>query len=164
MASGDSLVQFMALHYEPRSSSAMTIDTRNMHPVLDADAAAVEYARFSTVLPEHYGSSGITVNYHVAFSSAVAATAVVAGAWESLAERGQDMDADGFATQKYTTIAAPGTAGVLIVGTCTFTHGAEIDSILPGEGFRFEIAREAGSSVDNAAGDLEIRFVEILET
>lgn len=164
MASDDTLIVWSPLHYEPRTNTAATIDLRNAHPVLDFDASTDEYARFSAVMPQAYSSGGVTVKYHVAFSSAATGTASVAGAWERLGARVQDMDSDSFATQKEIAIGAPGTAGVLAIGTCTFAHGSQMDSILAGDGFRFETMRSTGSSVDNASGDLEIRFVEVRET
>ena len=70
MASGDSLLQFGALHNEPPSSSFATLDTRNLHPVLDFDASAAESTVFSGVMPQHYGGGGVTVFLHYAMTSA----------------------------------------------------------------------------------------------
>jgi hypothetical protein len=130
---------------------------------LDFDAANVEFARFSNVMPANYSSGGTTVTLHVAFSTAVANTATYSVAWELLGARGQDMDADGFASAQTAGVLAPGTAGVLNTVSITFTDGAQMDSVYAGDGFRLEIFRDAGTASDNAAGDAELRFVYITE-
>ena len=57
----------------------------------------------------------------------------------------------------------PGASGVIDIIPIVFTDGAQIDSILAGEGFRLKVERVAVAGVD-AAGNLELRFVELRET
>ncbi len=56
----------------------------------------------------------------------------------------------------------PSTAGNVDIVNVTFTDGADMDSVAVGEGFRMKVTRDAAS--DTAAGDAELRFVEIKET
>jgi hypothetical protein len=163
MASGDTLDRFSPLHYEPRSSSAATLDIRNQHPVIDFDASNVEFSRFSSVMPRAYDGGGLTVYYHVAFSSATSGTAGVYGSFEMIGDHDLDIDADSFATAKRVVITPAGTSGIVTIDSGTFGDGAGIDSIAVGDGYRFEVYRDVGITGD-PAGDLELRFIEIKET
>ena len=163
MASGDTLCMFTPLHNEPPSSNPMTLDTRNQHPVLDADATTNESAVFSAIMPRNYGGGGITAYHHYAMSSAEANTVDLDGSFERIGDQQQDLDSDGFAgVQSVDNTTVPGTSGLVDVIAIPFTDGAQIDSIAVGEGFRYKVTRDAAS--DDAAGDLELRFVEIKET
>lgn len=163
MASGDTLLAFTPLHNEPPASNPMTLDTRNQHPVLDADATTNESAVFSAVMPRHYAGSGITVYIHYAMSSAEADTIDWDAAFERIGDQQQDLDADGFAAvQSVDDTTVPGTSGLVDIVSIAFTDGAEMDSIAVGEGFRLKVTRDAAS--DDAAGDGELVFVEIKET
>lgn len=164
MASGDSLVIWGPLSNEPPSSSPATFDTRNQHPVLDFDAAAHEYAVFSSIMPQHYGGNGVDVNLHVAFSSATTGSAVYEVSWERIGEGQQDMDSDGFATATSVAIGAPATAGFVAASTIAFANGAAMDSVAAGEGFRLKVGRNHDHASDGATGDAELRWVELQET
>jgi hypothetical protein len=62
MSSGDTLLQFHPYNNEPPSANYMTLDTRNQHVCLDADATTNESAVFSAVMPQHYSAAtGVTV-------------------------------------------------------------------------------------------------------
>ena len=167
MASGDTLVVFTALHNEPPSSIAATIDLRNQHPVLDFDAAADEEAVFSAVMPRSYGGGGITVTLVWMASTATSGNAV----WQTALERHQDetddLDSDSFAAfQTSGAVAAPGTSGFPQYSTTTHTDGGQMDSVAVGESFRFKVRRDADdtSATDNMTGDAELLRVEIRET
>ena len=164
MASGDTLVQFGPLHNEPPSSNAMTFDTRNQHPILDADATVNESAVFSAVMPQHYaGTTGVTVYIHYAMSTATSDTVDWDAAFELIGDQQQDLDSDGFAAvNSVDNTTVPGTSGLVDIVSIAFTDGADMDSVAAGEGFRLKITRDAAS--DDAAGDAELRWVEIRET
>lgn len=163
MASGDTLVIFRPQDNEPPASNYATLDTRNQHPVLDFDDSTNESAVFSGVMPRHYGGGGVTVYLHYAMSSAEANTVDWDGAFERIGDQQQDLDADGFAAvQSVDNTTVPGTSGLVDIVSIAFTNGAQMDSVAVGEGFRFKITRDAVS--DDAAGDAELRFVEIKET
>ena len=164
MASGDSLVQFTPLHNEPPSSNPMTLDTRNQHPVLDADASTNESAVFSAVMPQHYaGTTGVTVYIHYAMSSATSDTVDWDACFELIGDADQDLDSDGFAAvNSADNNTVPGTCGHVDIVSIAFTDGADMDSVAAGDGFRLKITRDASS--DDATGDAELRFVEIRET
>jgi hypothetical protein len=139
----DTLARFTALDYQPPASNPATYDTRNQHPVLDFDTTTQEATIFSEVLPRWY------TGWDVAF--------------ERIADGGQDLDADGFATAKtVTATTVPGTSGVVKVTSVAFTDGAEIDSLVAGEAFRLRVRRD--TATDTAAGDAELLRVELKET
>ena len=163
MAAGNTLVVFTPLHNEPPSSNAMTFDTRNSHPVLDADATTNESAVFSSVMPRHYAGGGVTVYLHYAMSSAEADTVDWDVAFERIGDQQQDIDADGFAAvNSVDNTTVPGTSGLVDIVSVAFTDGADMDSVAVGEGFRLKVTRDAAS--DDAAGDAELLFVELRET
>jgi hypothetical protein len=149
VASGATLCMFFPQDNEPPSSNYATLDTRNGHPVLDFDSGATpEVAIFTGVLPRHYATSG-TVGWLVSF--------------ERIGDGSQDIDSDGFASEKTVTAATvPGTSGHVDITNVAFTDGAEIDSIAVGEAFRIKIRRD--TAVDTAASDANLVAVEIKET
>jgi hypothetical protein len=163
MASGDTLVIFTALHNEPPASNMATLDLRNQHPVLDFDASTNESAAFAGVMPRHYDGGGVTVYLHYAMSSATSGDVDWDVAWERVGDQQQDIDSDGFAAvNSVDNTTVPGTSGNVDIVSVTFTDGADMDSVAVGEGFRLQVTRDAAS--DTAAGDAEIRFIEIKET
>lgn len=163
MASGDTLLIFRPQDNEPPSSNYATLDTRNQHPVLDFDATTNESAVFSAIMPRHYAGGGVTVYIHYAMSSAEADTVDWDVCFERIGDQQQDLDADGFAAvQSVDNTTVPGTTGLVDIVSVAFANGAEMDSVAVGEGFRLKVTRDAAS--DDAAGDAELRFVELKET
>lgn len=165
MASGDTLIQFSPLNNEPPSSNYATLDTINLHPVLDFDASTDESAVFSSVMPQHYaGTTGVTVYLH--WLTSVTSNDVI---WDVSFERvgdGQlDIDAgDSFTAVNSVTDTAPGTAGFVTIASVAFTDGPDMDSIAVGEGFRLKVTRDANNGSDTLAADTSLRWVEIRET
>lgn len=162
MASGDTLLIFTPQCNEPPSANFATLDTRNLHPVLDF--AIDDIAVFSGVMPRNYGTGGLTVYLHFAMTSAVADDIKLEVYLERIGDQQQDLDADGFAAaQNSGDITVPGTSGNVDIIAIAFTDGAQMDSVVAGEGFRLKVKRIAVAGTD-ATGDLELRFVEIKET
>lgn len=163
MSSGDMLAAFTPLHNEPPSSNPATLDTRNLHPILDFDAATNESAVFSAIMPRNYGGGGVTVYIHYAMSTATSDDVDWDVAFERIGDQQQDIDSDGFAAvNSIDNTTVPGTSGLVDIVSVAFTDGADMDSIAVGEGFRLKVTRDAVS--DTAAGDAELRFMEIKET
>ncbi|RKY12813.1 MAG: hypothetical protein DRP52_04270 [Planctomycetota bacterium] len=141
----------------------MTLDTRNLHPVLDADASTDESAVFTGVMPRHYAGGGVTVYIHYAMSSATSGNIDWDAQFERIGDQQQDLDSDGFAAvQSVNNTTVPSTSGLVDIVSIAFTDGAQMDSIAVGESFRLKITRDA--SADTAAGDAELVAVEIKET
>lgn len=163
MASGDTLLIFTPLHNEPPASNPATLDTRNAHPVLDFDASINEDAVFSAVMPRAYDGGGVTVYLHYAMSSATSGDVDWDVAFERIGDQQQDIDSDSFAAaQSVDNTTVPGTSGNVDIASVAFTDGAQMDSVAGGEGFRIKVTRDATN--DTAAGDAELRFVELKET
>lgn len=163
-ASGDTLLIFRPQDNEPVSSNFATLDTRNLHPVLDFDASTNESAVFSAVMPRSYaGTTGLTVFIHYAMTSATSGDIDWDVAFERIGDQQQDMDSDGFAAvNSVDTTTVPGATGDVDIVSIAFLDGADMDSIAVGEGFRMKVTRDAAN--DSATGDAELRFVEIKET
>lgn len=163
MASGDSLLILTPLHNEPPAANNATLDTRNLHPVLDFDATTNEHAVFSSIMPRHYDGGGVTAYHHYAMTTAEAGDVDWDGSFERIGDRVQNIDADGFAAvQSTNNTVVPGTSGLVDVVAIAFTDGAQMDNIAVGEGFRYKATRDAAS--DTAAGDAELLFIELMET
>ena len=163
MGSGDTLLIFHPYNNEPPASNFMTLDTRNLHPCLDADATTDESAVFSAVMPQSYAGGGVTAYHHIAMSSAEADTIDIDGSWERIGDQQQDIDGDGFAAVQSTdNTTVPGTTGLVDIIAIAFTNGAQMDSIVAGESFRYKFTRDATN--DDAAGDMELYKIEIRET
>lgn len=163
MASGDTLAKFKAQENEPTASNYATRDHRNQHPVLDFDAATNESAVFSDIMPRAYAGGGLTVYIHYAMSTATSGDIDWDVSFERIGDQQQDIDSDSFAAaNSVDNTTVPGTSGNVDIVNVTFTDGADMDSIAVGEGYRMKITRDAAS--DTAAGDAELRFVEIKET
>ncbi len=161
MASGQTISKWKAQDNEPPGANFASRDSRNSHPVLDF--ALNEIGVFSDVMSRNYGGSGLTAYLHYAMSSAEVNDIKLEGYFERIGEV-QDLDADGFAAaQNSGDITVPGNSGDVDIIPITFANGAEMDSILVGEGFRFKVRRIAVVGTD-ATGDLELRFIEIKET
>ena len=164
MASGDTLLIFTPQMNEPPAADFATFDTRNAHLVLDFDGAADEEAVFKGILPAHYDGGGLTVKVHVAFTSATSGTANIECHLERIT--GLDIDADSFAAMQDVGVAANGTSGIEVVGSITFTSGAQMDSIVVGDLFRLKIRRDADGTngTDDIVTDMELLGIEVTET
>lgn len=163
MASGDTLCKFTPQHNEAPASTPALYTRRNAHPVLVFDPDTNWSAVFSDVMPRNYSGGGVTVYYHYAMATATSNTVDLDGQFERIGDQQQNLDTDGFATaQSIDNTTVPATAGLVDIAFRTFTDGAQMDSIAVGEGFRFKVTRDAVN--DDAAGNLQLRFVEIKET
>lgn len=163
MASGDTLAIFMPLQNEPPAATFATIDERNAHPVLDF--ALTEIGVFSFVIPRNYGGGGITVYLHYALSSATTNDIRLDTTFERIGDQQQDIDSDGFDATGVngTDTTVPGTSGLVDIVNNVHSDGARLDSLAVGEGGRLKITRTAVAGTD-AAGDLELLFVELKES
>ena len=166
MASGDTILIFEPKNNDPPAASFATFDTRNAHPVLDFDGSADEEAVFPFILPRHYAGGGITAYIHFMMTSATSGTVRLQAAFERGADGGDDLDADSFAAFQSNGEAVPGTSGQVGIIAITFTDGAQIDSIVVGDGGRFKVRRDADgtSGTDDVTTDLELWRIELKET
>lgn len=164
MASGDTLLTFHPYNNEPPAANYATLDTRNLHPVLDFDATTNKSAVFSAIMPRNYaGTTGVTVYIHYSMTSAEANTVDWDVAFERIGDQQLDVDGDSFAAvQSVDNTTVPGTTGLVDIVSIAFANGAEMDSIAVGELFRIKINRDAAS--DDATDDAELHAVELKET
>ena len=164
MATTDTLLVFTPFHNEPPAASFATLDTRNAHPVLDFDGSADEEAVFTGIMPDNYAGGGLTVKVHVCFSTATSGTANIECHLERIT--GLDIDADSFAAMQDVGVTANGTSGIEVVGSITFTDGAQMDSIVAGDLFRLKIRRDADGTngTDDITTDMELLGIEVTET
>lgn len=162
--SGQTLCRFKPQNNEPPSTAYATLDLRNVHPVLDFDAATDEEAVFTDILPASYGGGGLTVVILWAATSATSGNCIWDAQFDRLADGGQDIDSAGFAAVQSVTAATSGTSGILTYSSITFTSGAAMDSLAAGELFRLKVRRDANNASDTMTGDAELRAVLVKET
>lgn len=156
-------MQFGPLDNEAPSANYATLDTRNLHPVLDFDAGTDESAVFTGILPPYYSGGGISVEIFWSATSATSGNVVWNAAIERIDLSGLDIDADSFASAQTVTTAAPGTSGMVVKSTITFSNGAQMDSLAADEPFRLKVTRDADNGSDTMTGDAEIVRVMLVE-
>ena len=152
-AGGKLVAIFRPRDNEPPSSNYATLDTRNGHDVLDFDTTTQESAIFSGVIPSHYGTSGLTLQITASLTSATTGTLGWVAGFERIDSGTLDIDADSFAADQTGTAATvPGTSGVTMTHTITFSN-SQIDGLVAGDPFRIRIRRDVAN--DTATGDAE---------
>lgn len=164
MASGQTLLIFHPWADEPPASSFPTKDTRNNHPVLDFDAAAVEATQWTGVMPANYTGGGLTVKVRFSATGITSGNVVWDVSFERIGTSVQDIDSDNFASAQSVTQAVAATDGYVAEGSIPFTNGAQMASVAAGETFRIKVSRNATSGSDTAAADAELVTLVILET
>lgn len=163
MASGDTLLIFTVPANEPPSSNYATIGTVNSHPVLRFDQTTQEEARFSGIMPRHYGGGGITVYVHWMAATTTTGTIGWDISLERLSDGTTDLDSDSYASaQAITPATVPGADGQVSITNVAISSGANMDNVVAGDLFRLRIRRDVAN--DNTAGDAELLAIEIKET
>lgn len=162
MASGDTLVILTPLGSEAPATNYATLNVRNQHPMLEFDTTTQETAVWTAIMPRNYAGGNITVSVKWA---AVATTGTVGWdvTFERIADAGQDIDADGFATaQTITAATVDGTSGNTKTTSVTCTAGSTgTDSVAAGDLFRLRVRRDVAN--DTATGDAQIVGIELRE-
>ncbi len=164
MASGDTLVVFFPRDAEPPSSNSAIPDVRNGVDVLDFDAAADENVEFGGFMPRHYGGGGVTVTIGWMSTAQTTGNVVWDFHFKSVSDDADDLDSKAFAAANSVTATTANLAGEVAYDTITFTDGADMDSVAPGEYFRAKINRDADNGSDTLSDDAELVFIEIKET
>jgi hypothetical protein len=151
------LAIFASRDNNPPATLFATLDTRNSIAVLDFDAATIESAVFSSIIPEAADlTSGLSVS--ITWMATTATTGNVR--WRVALERGNtDLDADSFDTAAEANGAANGTSGIPTTTSITLTP---IDGVAVGEPYRIRISRVGSDATnDTMTGDAELIAVEV---
>lgn len=170
MASGDQLAVFLPDAYEPPDSNPAVPSSiaaaTGRRPVLLFDTDTDETAIWTGVMPANYAGGGVTVEIHYCMVSATSG----AVQWEGAFERVEDNVALGSGGNDFAAVNAsgsitvPGTAELVDVNSgLTFSNGADMDSVVAGDQFRFKLNRDVGVASD-AAGDAALVVVVLKET
>lgn len=162
MASGDTLLIFHPMNYEPPSSGYATPDNRNGRPCLDFDGITQECALFSFILPRTYASGGIGVYIHHAATSGTTGTIGWIVDFERVGDRQLDIDNDGFGpSQIVAAETVSGTAGEIDIVSTNMPNGSGIDYLSVGEYGRLRIKRDVSN--DTCPSDAELYAIELRE-
>lgn len=157
-------VVFRPQDNEPPTANFATLDTRNIHPVLNFDDATDESAQFSGFLPNNYAGNGLTIICFWVALSATSGDIVIDVSIERDDLGGLDIDADSYAAVVSDTSTAPGTSGQIFTTDHVFTSGAAMDGLLAGELFRVKVTRDANAAGDTMVGDAQLLRVVVKET
>lgn len=154
--------QLFPLGAELPSSNFPQHDVRNNHPVLAFDDTADEACFWGVRLR---GYTGGTLNVHIFWTGATATSGNVVwgAAWEDWTVSGQDLDSDGFATEKTVASSTPGTSGVLQRADMTFSS-SEIDGLTANAAGRLRIRRIGSHASDTQSGDAHLLMVAVYES
>jgi len=151
------LARFTPRENQPPATAFATLDTRNSIAVLDFDAATVESAIFSSVIPEAADlTSGLLVRLLWMATSATSGNC----RWGVQVERANtDLDSDSYDTAAEADSAANATSGIPTLTEITLTT---IDGLTEGDTYRFKVFRKADDATnDTMTGDAELIAVEI---
>jgi hypothetical protein len=174
MASGDTLIILTAEHANPPNATlaaqltvmAGTSTPAESIPVVAFDDTAQEFMDFRGVMPQHYSGGGITLI--IGYSAAEAAPDVVdwEAAFRRIADDAEDLDTTAHSYDFNGVVdTAPSVIGEVAYATITFTHGADMDSIIAGDYFILRVSRDpTPDSGTDVTGDAFIHFIEIRET
>jgi hypothetical protein len=146
-----------ALDNQPPATAFATLDTRNSIAVLDFDAATVESAILSSVIPEAADlTSGLLVRLLWMATTATSGNC----RWGVQVERANtDLDSDSYATAAEAHTAAPATSGIPTLTEITLTT---IDGLTAGDTYRLKVFRKADDATnDTMTGDAELIAVEV---
>jgi hypothetical protein len=146
-----------AKNNQPPATAFATLDTRNSIAVLDFDAATVESAIFSSVIPEAADlTSGLLVRLLWMATSATSGNC----RWGVQVERANtDLDSDSYDTAAEAHSAANATSGIPTLTEITLTT---IDGLTAGDTYRLKVFRKADDATnDTMTGDAELIAVEV---
>jgi hypothetical protein len=162
-ASADANFQFLPAQNEPPLTDPATFTTivaaTGSRPLLEFDGTTDESGVMSGIL-RNYRGGGVTVTFRGTMDTANAGTKVVklACSFEKV-QSGDVLGAGGndFAAAETVEITVNNTAGTMFEGTLAFTNGAQMDSLVTGNSFRFKITRNnAGLAGTNATGRYQL--------
>lgn len=171
MASGNLLALFLPGNNEPPATAPATYDAltaaSGARPVLDFDSASSEWAYWTETMPSNYAGGGVTATVWYAMDSANTGTKKVR--WEAAFERTEDGVALGaagndFAATQGVSDTVDNTANNMEPATITFTNGAQMDSVVANDVYRFRLYRDHDHADDDATGDAQLIAVVLTET
>ncbi len=164
MATGDTLLIFTAPGNEPPASNYATLDSRNLHPLLDFDDSSDESAVFTAVMPRHYDGGGLTAHVVGSWTSDTnnAHTTQIDISLERIGDGQLDIDGDSFAAAQSATLTVPATSGLTDQASAAFSDGAQMDNIASGELFRLKVT--CNTAAGDHSGDFELHSIELVET
>ena len=140
------------------------IEVRNEHRVAYFSDHTPQSLNFAGVLSRVYAGGGLTVNIVWTSRTAVIGDVVWDVAVESFTPDADDLDVDTFAAANTVTDTIGSAAGEPMVAACTFTDGADMDSLAAGEYFRLSVTRDTEDEADTLVGDAQIIAVEVIQT
>lgn len=161
MASGNQVVEVVRVC--PPATLYATEDVRpggtspgESFPVLDFDAATIEYMDFLCRLSTDYAGGGLTFTLPWSASSATSGDVVWGIGIRRIADDAEDVDPAHTYDYNGAADTAASASGELSYPTITFTDGADMDSWAAGEMAMVRVLRDATNAGDTMTGDAEL--------
>lgn len=151
--------------FEALTAGSPESKARNGHNCLAFDAAAVESATYTFMMPSDYNSgSNVTASVAGMATSATSNNTRVRLEIERLALAGQDLDSNGFyGTPSEANAAAAATSGVLFASSHTLAN-ADLDSCAAGDFMRVKVTRVGDDGTnDTMTGDWEFVYLKLTQ-
>jgi hypothetical protein len=143
------------------STNKAELKSRNGHPIVAFDDTVDESAFWARRISQDYSGGNVIVDIDWVAETATTGNTVLGIQVERLAPGGQDIDTDGYATQKLSSaVATNATNGVITRTTITLSN-SEADSIAAGDLARIRIEAKPTDGGWTMTGDLEIVGVNV---
>lgn len=161
VASSKTLIHLRPLDYEPPDSLPALLDTRNSRPVLEFDSTAQWSAIWTDIIPEGTNlSSGVQVNLWWSAKTITSGTAGWDVAFERMDVSSLDTNTDNFGSaQTVSDTEVPGTSGVMLKTSTTFSLNQLPSGLTGGELYRLRLRRNVAT--DTAVGRIGLHMLEI---
>ena len=165
MAAGQTLASILPQNHEPPVANFGTIDTINaVSPHFLVDLAIGESFIGTFLLPRHYDGGDIKTHLTIAMTSATSDNVRLTTEIEKIGS-GKDLTTDAWAAASNTgNVAVPNPDIETFILNTAHTDGAQMDNAIVGDFVRVRVTRIAVTAGSDAAGDVEIRGIEIQET
>jgi hypothetical protein len=172
MASDDVLALWPPQSGEPyvNGTNVPTPDTRNTHPLWDFNDSGDTYLYFTARLPPWYTSlANISARMWAGFTTDITSghTAYLNVYLYRMTDTSLDSVGDiDYALFGTGIVSASTTSGRLTALTINMTAvgGVGYNTFQPGDWVRLQLSRMGANAIDDAVGDMELRYVALYET
>lgn len=172
MAAGSLLALWTPFNGEPPTANytplAWLVAATGLRPFRSFDGTTDQSCIYTAVMPPSYSGRGATAKAWLGMSGANTGTKIVKlGGQFERDEAGVDLRAGGndFAGAQTSETTVDNSTNFLFTATIGFTNGAQMDSVVAGDLFRFRIVRNnAGTTGTNATGAANLFALAIYES
>lgn len=145
MASGDSLIFFPPLSYNPPATNYASLVFRNALPCLNFDNTTQQSGIFIGLMPNHYASGNLRVNiYHASTSTSGVLGWIVQ--LDNIGRKNLNVDVDSYTNDSVIPASSvPNVSGQMDVVGTTLVAGSATDYINAGDMFKLMLKRNVAA-------------------